>query len=499
MAYDNLGAYGAFLAAGDRNRAADLQGLQQGMLLTQMGQSLEQARKRSMLEQMAQMAGGDPAKLMQGYLQIGDAEGAARVAGAAETMRKLEEGAKYRDVLTSYGGGQAPAGGQAQAPRSVAFRAPDEIAADGIPDPGAARATQVATGRAGAIQGRIAQLSGLADALRQKGLGQQAPEFDKQAQELMKLLPKFNATTQTIRGPDGRPKLVQINDAGEILDTGLTPAEKLHFANLGAKIVGVDQYTGQQVGPGMTVEQSPDSRASGGAQYARLAFDRQQAERPVFAPEIGAFVTRPTAQNPTPTAIVPNDPRTGVPMANPRQAAATVELRKEFAALPEVKAFKEVVPVLEGARKAPNSSQGDIALIYAVGKIMDPESVVREGEMNLIIKSGSPSERISGMVNYLGGGGRLTPGARANLLKMLDTAVGERTKMYDAARQSYGTVAQRIGIPQEMVFAEIPRPQAGAPAPDPGGIPRVTNDAEYALIPKGSIYVAPDGKSRVKQ
>lgn len=278
MAYENLGAYGAFLQAQDRNKAADFQGLQQGMMLTQMGQALEQARKRSMLEQMAQAAGGDPTKLMQGFLTLGDAQGASQVAAAGETMRKMEEARAVRDVLSNLPGprGAAPA---APAARPMAFRAPDELAAEGITDPAAVQARtpqQVTTGRASAIQARVEQLTQAADMLRQRGLAGPAMEFDKQAAEVAKMLPKFAATTKEVRGPDGRPKIVQFNDAGEMLDTGLTPAEKLHFANQGAKIVPLDAYTGMQAGPSLVMEQSPDSRASNAVAWANNAISRER-------------------------------------------------------------------------------------------------------------------------------------------------------------------------------------------------------------------------------
>lgn len=228
MGYDNLGAYGAFLQAQDRNRAADAQGLQQGVMLTQMQQALAQARKRTMLEQMALEAGGDPQKLMQGYLQMGDAQGASQVAATGETMRKMQEAAQVRDVLSNLPGPRGAAPTMPTA-RPMAFRAPGELAAEGIADPAAMQprtAQQVTTGRAGAIQARVEQLTQAADMLRQRGLAGPAMEFDKQAAEVAKMLPKFAATTKEVEGPDGRPMLVAFNDAGDAQPTQFRPAPK---------------------------------------------------------------------------------------------------------------------------------------------------------------------------------------------------------------------------------------------------------------------------------
>jgi hypothetical protein len=134
----------------------------------------------------------------------------------------------------------------------------------------------------------------------------------------------------------------------------------------------------------------------------------------------------------------------------------TSGFRKEFAGLPEVKNYKDIAPILEAVRKAPNTPQGDLQLIYGVGKIMDPGSVVREGEMGLVIKSGSPQERLQGFISYLQGGGQLTPGARARLYAVLEGAVGERKAQYDAARQAYTGIAQRGGVSPDDVFVDIP-------------------------------------------
>jgi hypothetical protein len=134
----------------------------------------------------------------------------------------------------------------------------------------------------------------------------------------------------------------------------------------------------------------------------------------------------------------------------------TMQLRKEFNDLPPVKNYQEVVPLLNQARSAPNTSQGDIALIYAVGKIYDPQSVVREGEMNLVIKSGSPEERIKGFINYLTGGGRMTPAARANMIKAMESSVKERGESYKAAKTRYERIAEHQGIAKDQLFIEQP-------------------------------------------
>lgn len=135
-----------------------------------------------------------------------------------------------------------------------------------------------------------------------------------------------------------------------------------------------------------------------------------------------------------------------------------IELRKEFNNLQEVKNYKEVLPIIESAARAPNTPAGDIDLIYAVGKTMDPASVVREGEMNLVIKSGSPAQRLQGYVSYVQGGGRLTSAQRQELMAVMNSRVQGLKSNYDNARKTYETAADRQGLPKDQIFIENPMP-----------------------------------------
>jgi hypothetical protein len=69
-------------------------------------------------------------------------------------------------------------------------------------------------------------------------------------------------------------------------------------------------------------------------------------------------------------------------------------MRKEFNALPEVKNYSEISSTRSAAMwKAPNNAQGDLAVIYGFAKVMDPGSVVREGEMDMANSTSSLSSR----------------------------------------------------------------------------------------------------------
>lgn len=146
-------------------------------------------------------------------------------------------------------------------------------------------------------------------------------------------------------------------------------------------------------------------------------------------------------------------------------------LRKEFNALPEVKNFKAATPMVQSAKKAPNTPAGDIDLIYAVGKTMDPDSVVREGELKLVIAAGSPAQKVAGLANYVMGGGRLAPAQRAELLATLDNRVAALGAQYQNTRKTYEGIAKQRGYDTTGIFTDSPAgATAGARGPGAGTV-----------------------------
>ncbi len=133
----------------------------------------------------------------------------------------------------------------------------------------------------------------------------------------------------------------------------------------------------------------------------------------------------------------------------------TVGLRKEFENRQEVKDFKATIPIYAAALKAPNTPQGDLQIIYAVGKILDPGSVVREGELALTANATPLVQKLIGQANkQLGSGGTLTPETRRGLMEMLKSRVGAYRQGYDAARAQYIEYSQSLGAAPRAVVGD---------------------------------------------
>jgi len=156
-----------------------------------------------------------------------------------------------------------------------------------------------------------------------------------------------------------------------------------------------------------------------------------------------------------------------------RQTQVTNEgkLRDDFSGQQAVKNYKEVVPIIQSIGRASDTPAGDLNIIYGLGKIMDPNSVVREGELSLAIKAGSPAERLQGIWNYVAGGGRLSQEQRANLLQEAQTRFAAHQDAYNQTSAQFTDIAKRSGLDPRNIIIGLEGPQS---------TPRVSSAEDFA-------------------
>lgn len=204
--------------------------------------------------------------------------------------------------------------------------------------------------------------------------------------------------------------------------------------------------------------------------------------------------------------------------AKPQGFEVESDLRDKFNALQPVKNFREVVPIYQSMKDAAtrDNPAADLNIVYGVAKIMDPASVVREGETQMAVATGSPAERLLGTFNYVAGGGRLTPEVREALLKEAESRFQGHQNAYIQTRDQYQDLAKSYGVDPKRSIIDIRLPEqpdagqqgGGKPAPGQGGAPaaapatKITNDdagrAAYEALPSGTVFTAPDGTTRRK-
>lgn len=160
-------------------------------------------------------------------------------------------------------------------------------------------------------------------------------------------------------------------------------------------------------------------------------------------------------------------------------------LRKEFNALPEVKAFKEVDAAygkIQSAAKNP-SPAGDLSLIFGYMKILDPGSTVREGEFaNAQNAAGVPTQ-VMNMYNRALSGQRLAPEQRQDFVSQAGHLYGVHKSKYDGQAKLYETLATRAGVdPSEIVLGAMPTPTANRPTTLDSEPQKAVSPDEQAMI-----------------
>jgi hypothetical protein len=152
------------------------------------------------------------------------------------------------------------------------------------------------------------------------------------------------------------------------------------------------------------------------------------------------------------------------------------DVRKEFESLPNYKAYQQAAPVYQSMvdTAKTDSKASDLNLVYGLGKIMDPNSVVREGEMVMVNNTSSLPDWVQGAINSVNGGSRLEPATRTAILNEAKSRMGAYRSVLDNDVKQYTGIAQRRGMnPEDIIpvlnpIADIPTLDQPKPAPVTG-------------------------------
>ncbi|MBW9053462.1 hypothetical protein [Rhizobium mesosinicum] len=300
-----------------------------------------------------------------------------------------------------------------------------------------------------------------------------------------------------------------------ILEQQIKQADPAYQADLRLKNLQADQIVNPKISPAdqariefdktkFDTEQknrgtlTAAEQANVDAQNERLKLDRDKFEREIQQGQWekmtdGRLYNRNTGEF--------RDAPPALPGTVPPKFDDISGLRKEIQQLPSYKNLSQALPIYRSMAETAgrNSKASDLNLVYGLGKIMDPTSVVREGEMVMVKNTASLPDWFQGAIASLNGGAALTPETREAIMR---EAYG-RVQGYDSAfkqdtTQYQGIVARNNFNPADVI-PDFGTYEPWKPADTSAGPTQIKSVDEYQNLAPGTQYIDPNGKLRTKR
>jgi hypothetical protein len=181
----------------------------------------------------------------------------------------------------------------------------------------------------------------------------------------------------------------------------------------------------------------------------------------------------------------------------PKDGGKAFQNEKDLAAaynsLPTVKTWQALrdsyqnieAAAADGKANPEKSGAADIALVYAYMKMLDPTSVVREGEFATAENSGGVGATIQNLYNKLLNGGRLNDDQRANYTRLSKQLYKNATDNLDVVNKQMRKRAEDAGVTADNFLISADNYQSGNAA---GG------DVQQRKSVGGKSYVQINGE-----
>jgi hypothetical protein len=148
----------------------------------------------------------------------------------------------------------------------------------------------------------------------------------------------------------------------------------------------------------------------------------------------------------------------GAPLTARQRAESEEGLRREFTTMARPYFdMRDAFSRLQASTENP-SPAGDIALIFNFMKMLDPGSVVREGEFATAQNAGGVPDRILNLYNRILSGQRLNADQRVDFVDQARRLLTSQQRQYQAIQRQYGSVAQRMGLNTDNVLIDFTAP-----------------------------------------
>jgi len=313
---------------------------------------------------------------------------------------------------------------------------------------------------------------------------------------------KPTGTPMMMTDAQGKPVQVQRYESGKLQAiTDFGPPREIVLEKLGDRVIAVDKNkvtAGQQFNVGLAPQVVGGAETGyyvvgGAGRGAGLAAPMPApagAPGAVVPPPVAGGAPRapaaPAAGAAAPTGPQPIIPGTGKAFGNEK------DLRSEFTA--QAKPFVELAQAYQKIETAAknNTSAGDIALIYGFMKVLDPGSVVREGEFATAANAGGVADTVRNMYNRALNGQRIGENIRNDFLGQARNIIESQRVLSDDMVARYTSVAQNYKLdPNQVVFdpfkrMKTPAQIAGAAAAEKTTAPAQSGNFydRFNLVPR---------------
>lgn len=198
---------------------------------------------------------------------------------------------------------------------------------------------------------------------------------------------------------------------------------------------------------GLTAAQTQQARASAASSFASAENSRAQA-------------SRANAES--------NQIRSGIIPVEKRPDAET-KMRDEYNN--RTKVYQDVKSSFARVQASQDSAAGDLSLIFGYMKMLDPGSVVREGEFANAQNAAGVPDRIRNLYNNAMSGERLNEGQRKMFKGQAKALYETASKQESEVRNGITRIAKGYGLNTENIFytPEETRPDAETPSALPAG------------------------------
>jgi hypothetical protein len=248
------------------------------------------------------------------------------------------------------------------------------------------------------------------------------------------------------------PDIVTATGEGYILPRESRGAAQLKTKTEGGKTwAWLEQPSGQGAGLKVVEDKEAKSPYEKATPRQYLQGKRMYKQDRVYNKETGEYENRGE-----PYLVDEKDDPTGAG-GDPLKTATA--LRGEF-----VKGSKTFVDVRDAYRRVESSAEnpsaaGDLSMIFNYMKVLDPESVVREGEFATAANTGSVPQRIWAQYNKVLRGERLTEVQRKDFLGKAKDLYKKQENAHQRHRRSYTQLSKDYNVDPKHVVLDYVAPE----------------------------------------